>query len=82
MEAPKGLRFCCAVKRVQLKNVTVDVMNIIVTITVGVKFAAERIEMYHFEGENTKISRRGQLKVWDGVWERVFRSRVGWDLWR
>jgi len=32
-----GLHFCCAVKHVQLKNVTVDVMNIIVAITVGIK---------------------------------------------
>ena len=34
-----GLPFCCTVGHVQLKNVTVDVMNMIVTITVGVKCA-------------------------------------------
>ena len=31
-----SIRFCCTVEHVQLKNVTVDVMNIIVTITVDV----------------------------------------------
>jgi len=36
-----GLPFCCTVEHVQLKNVTVDVMNIIVTITVAVKGAPE-----------------------------------------
>jgi len=49
------LPFCCTVERVQLKNVTVDVMNIIVTITVGVKCDQESIKMHHCEGENTKI---------------------------
>ena len=32
---------CCTVEHVQLKNVTVDVMNIIVTISVGIKRAPE-----------------------------------------
>ena len=45
-----GLPFCCTVEHVQLKNVTVDVMSIIVTITVGVKCAPECIKMHHFEG--------------------------------
>ena len=36
-----GLPFCCTVEHVQLKNVTVGVMNIIVTIAVGVKYAPE-----------------------------------------
>ena len=51
--------FCCTVEHVQLKNVTVDVMNIIVTIKVSVKCAPECIKMRHFEGENTKIFWRG-----------------------
>ena len=46
---------CCTVEHVQFKNVTVHVMNIIVTITAGVKCAPECIRMHHFEGENTKI---------------------------
>ena len=51
-----GLPFCCTVEHVQLKNVTVDVMNIIVTSrpTVGVKCAPKCIKMRHFEGKNTK----------------------------
>jgi len=36
-----GLPFYCNVEHVQLRNITVDVMNIIVTITVGVKCAPE-----------------------------------------
>jgi len=52
------LPFCCTVEHVQLKNVTADVMNIIVTITVGVKCAPECIKMHHFEGENTSIHTR------------------------
>ena len=34
-----SLPFCCIVEHVQFKNLTVDVMNIIVTITVAVKCA-------------------------------------------
>jgi len=34
-----GLPSCCTVEHVQLKNVTVDAMNTIVAITVGVKCA-------------------------------------------
>jgi len=44
------LSFCCTVEHVQLKNVTADVMDIIVTITFGVKCAPECINMHHFEG--------------------------------
>jgi len=40
----------------QLENVTVDVMNIIMTITVGVKCAPECIKMHHFEGQNRPTS--------------------------
>jgi len=36
-----GLPFCCTVEHLQLKNVTDDVMNIIVTITLGVKCASD-----------------------------------------
>jgi len=48
-----GLLLCCTVGNVQLKNVIVDVINIIVTITVGVKCAPECIKLHHhFDGEN------------------------------
>jgi len=55
-----GLPFCGAVEHVQFKNVTADVMNIIVTITVGVKCVPEsklhqNAPLHHFQGENTKI---------------------------
>jgi len=39
-----GLPFCCTVEHVQLKNLTVDVMNIVVTITVGVKMSSRMHE--------------------------------------
>jgi len=53
------LPFCFTVEYVQLKNVTVDVIIIIVTITVGVKCAPECIKLHHFEGENTFFSGEG-----------------------
>jgi len=49
-----GLPVCCTVEHVQLKNVTVDFMNIIVTITVGVKCAPERIKMHNFDEKKYK----------------------------
>jgi len=40
-----GIPFCCTAEHVQLNNVTVDVMNIIVTITVGEKCIPKCIKM-------------------------------------
>jgi len=48
-----GLPFCCTVEHVQLKNVTVDVMNISDNYS-WCKTCSECIKMHHFEGENTK----------------------------
>jgi len=64
-----GLPFCCIVEHVQLKNVTVDVMNIIVTIIVGVKCAPES-RMHQnapFEGENTQIFLGGDTPFRDPI---------------
>jgi len=55
-----GSTFCYTVEHVQLKNVTVDVMNIIVTITVGVKCAPECIKIHHFVEKSTNFCGKGE----------------------
>ena len=65
--------FCWTVVHVQLKNVTVDVMNIIVTITVGVKCAQcaskctilkEKIHFFLGRGTAPPQTQCAQIKPW------------------
>jgi len=61
-----GLPFSCTVEQVQLKNVTADVMNIIVTFTVRIKHAAECITWEGiFPSETLPVGAFGESLVLD-----------------